>query len=999
MLMLDSSRTLIVEGITIFSDHADPEQFWYLPGPVQLGRRRDGQAALTFIKYKPAAVEAGVKGGGFLTFETDLRLDPQTERRIRSRLASLTGGRPRLAPAPFDEGTVQCIALNVQGSGGTVATPAGPGTFNAVETILGATMPSLHGHNTAAFSLTLSQEGVTILEQAFEQETMPVGVLYDLTYTGLRPALNVRITIDYERVYNHFSAAVEGQIYFLRGSIEAGLEFLKQTGAIKIEVKDFTGGEEQQERERWALDFLTEHLLSDWFEPTLTPGQLAGTPATPGGLPPLPGTPGTPGTNPPGGGSSNNPGGGTSTPPTPGGTPPTPGGTPPTPGGTPPTPGGTPPTPGGVPPTPGGAPPVIAAGVPAPAALTVQSREPDPTPPGFDIVHVPATSGTTETLTFPGGANPPTVRVDGQVRPLDPQRQLTLDVAPGTGHDIVVEHAASPATDETFELFFLYDYPQEAGFSSNPPSQSYLRYLANQPSPPDARFTGSQQPGGSPPGVRGADALRHWVQNRLASPRQVTIEGHASYENDDTPTKQQFNQRLSQRRIDIARGIIGTLATVNGTPVAHGHTQARNASPQRIGNPNDRVARITGRTAAGTPAVTIRARIERPEPQQPGPQQPGPQQPNPQQPNPQQPNPQQPQGAPPALSFKLKFIHQEERKTVSFEYDREEAVRRTYAPQGFFGLLARDIEDRDKHFVDVDLDDPFFRVLQVAVEAPIDFARIGLRSAQLALDYGTPADEDHRHADFLFEPEDQADKRFETFLNDRRDTTYRYAVQYHFDPGSGWDGRRFSYELPPRQTEDRTLLLNPFENLGFLEVGVFPRQIDAEIVESVDVHLSYTYADGAVQEKTLTVEPASPPQSWKLRLEDPQARDYTYRLVHHLKDGTTREEGPFTTRATALAINDPFPAALEIDFIPLWIEEPRMVFLDLEYEDPDNNYRREHRFTLPGNQSEPLRVRIALFDPEKKAFRVRQTFVGKNNSLQRGPFVETTETLIAVSDV
>ena len=39
---------------------------------------------------------------------------------------------------------------------------------------------------------------------------------------------------------------------------------------------DFVGGEDQAEKERWALDFFKENLLRQWFEPTLTPGQVAG---------------------------------------------------------------------------------------------------------------------------------------------------------------------------------------------------------------------------------------------------------------------------------------------------------------------------------------------------------------------------------------------------------------------------------------------------------------------------------------------------------------------------------------------------------------------------------------------------------------------------------------------------------------------------------------------------------------------------------------------------
>ena len=106
---------------------------------------------------------------------------------------------PASPPRPFDSGTVKCVALNLQGPGGTVAPVGDDGRFIAVEQILGATVPSLFGNNTAIFSLTLSAEGATLLEAAFAQGATPIGVIYDLTFTAMQPALDVKITADFER--------------------------------------------------------------------------------------------------------------------------------------------------------------------------------------------------------------------------------------------------------------------------------------------------------------------------------------------------------------------------------------------------------------------------------------------------------------------------------------------------------------------------------------------------------------------------------------------------------------------------------------------------------------------------------------------------------------------------------------------------------------------------------------------------------------------------------
>ncbi|MFO5197479.1 hypothetical protein RCL06_24095, partial [Salmonella enterica subsp. enterica serovar Typhimurium] len=73
MLLLNSAKTITVDGVPVYPDNADPNQFWYLPSPVRIAvRDEDDRKAFTFIKYKPAVVEAGVKGGGFMMFETSL---------------------------------------------------------------------------------------------------------------------------------------------------------------------------------------------------------------------------------------------------------------------------------------------------------------------------------------------------------------------------------------------------------------------------------------------------------------------------------------------------------------------------------------------------------------------------------------------------------------------------------------------------------------------------------------------------------------------------------------------------------------------------------------------------------------------------------------------------------------------------------------------------------------------------------------------------------------
>lgn len=356
---------------------------------------------------------------------------------------------------------------------------------------------------------------------------------------------------------------------------------------------------------------------------------------------------------------------------------------------------------------------------------------------------------------------------------------------------------------------------------------------------------------------------------------------------------------------------------------------------------------------------------------------------------------------PGVVSLKLKFIRQEERKKMTFYYNRAEATRRTYAPQGFFGLMLGDLADKSSYFTEVDLDDPFFREFKVLAEVPIDFDRIGLASAQVALDYGDPANaQDHKHGDFVFRSDDKGPKDFTVFMNSTHDVEYTQQQQFHFSPDSGWDSDKFSIDLPAARTSDRTLFVNPYDVLDFIEIPVTPGDIDAGIITSTEVTLRAVGPAGFDQKKTFVVLPDSPAQVWRLRAPKPVApdtRSITFALKHHLKDGTVREQLPQELAASALVVHDPFDQALSIEFIPLFdVTTVKQVFIDVEYDDAANNYHRAERLDVPGGQTDNVKLRIALLDPKQKQFRFRYTVVGTNGDFRRLAFQTSDEEVVPI---
>lgn len=994
--MLSLERPLTVDGLTVFRDHADPNQFWYLPGPVALARRPGGEQAFSLIKYRPAVADGGVKGGGFAMIETTLQL----EDRLRSRILATVLGQPGvttpvLAAVPFEQGTVQCIALNLQGGGGAAAKAAPAGAFNAVEEILGTSVPSMDSSNRAAFNLVLSQEGATILEQAFTKGLAPVGVIYDLTYTALRPAVNVEITADYERIYQSFSASLEGQYMFFRAGIDAAFEKLKQDGAIDIKVINFTGEEDEKQQETWALNFFKDEILATWFAPTLTPGAITGgaadadplkdvvdfgktllgqdkpaeKPATPGATTPGTASPGTttPGATTP---AATSPGASTTAPATPS---------------------------------------------PAfqPATLT---PPPSGLPSGRAVTYTPATSGTRETITVTGAGA--VVKVEGAATALNANGQFSVDVTGGQQKRIEVTWPAT-TKEEIFHLFFDFDKPAAAGWASNPPSAAYRAYVAGGAFPAgqdDARFkTASGVSDGTPAGtvrpwtpatVQGADRLTAWL-NTLATPKVVQVHGHASYEQSPQagtghailpePERRDYNMRLSMRRSDVAVGIVGRAGVTLSTPAqSHGDADARGEPTNpATGDANDRVAKITGRVADAA-ASTYSGVLARPGSTDPGrPTEPTkPTDPKPTEPT--KPSTPSTPNTPAAASLKLKFVHQEERKKVTFRYNRTEAVKRTYAPQGFVGLLIDDL-DKSKHFLEVDLNDDFFRKLEISAEAQLDFARIGLTSAQAAIDYGKPSDADHVHKDFVFRPGDTGPKAFSAFLNAKHETEYTVVKEFSFDPGSGWEGAESNYSFPAERTADRALVVSPYDQLDFLEISIVPGDMDAAVLDSSEVRIEIRGPGRFRRRKAVTLTPTSAAAVWKVRVprsSDADPRRIAFSARHRLKDGTIRDAAEVETPAGDIVVHDPFPEALDIVFIPTFdATQMRQAFIDVEYEDPANSYRRVERLEAAANQTENLRLRMALMDPRQRKFRYRFTFVSAGG-LQQGPFIEAEETLI-----
>ncbi|KAM3102046.1 hypothetical protein ACKFKF_05800 [Phormidesmis sp. 146-12] len=264
----------IIEGVSLFSDHADPLQYYYLPMMPKLTTIADsvtGQKIpqIQLIKYRGKA-----GNGGFLNFDVNIGVEEATLEKIRGKLRQMAGlnQAPRLAPVPLVDGTVRLLLFGKQ-TGDTAAPNSTTPQF--VLKIDQAAKPSLYGDNQAAFSVALDQYGVTVMEKALQGEMSPIGIVYSLDYLALRPAYSVRLKVDWDRVQKHLDEHFGIDAIFVSVDIDKAVDELVEKRAIVLEADTFIPeGEDESAvlgRRDQAVNEVREMILDAFFKPSIDP--------------------------------------------------------------------------------------------------------------------------------------------------------------------------------------------------------------------------------------------------------------------------------------------------------------------------------------------------------------------------------------------------------------------------------------------------------------------------------------------------------------------------------------------------------------------------------------------------------------------------------------------------------------------------------------------------------------------------------------------------------
>ncbi|KAM3112543.1 hypothetical protein [Phormidesmis sp. 146-33] len=264
----------IIEGVSLFSDHADPLQYYYLPMMPKLTTIADSVTGQKIPQIQLVKYRGKAGNGGFLNFDVNIGVEEATLEKIRGKLRQMAGlnQAPRLAPVPLVDGTVRLLLFGKQ-TGDTAAPNSTTPQF--VLKIDQAAKPSLYGDNQAAFSVALDQYGVTVMEKALQGEMSPIGIVYSLDYLALRPAYSVRLKVDWDRVQKHLDEHFGIDAIFVSVDIDKAVDELVEKRAIVLEADTFIPeGEDESAvlgRRDQAVNEVREMILDAFFKPSIDP--------------------------------------------------------------------------------------------------------------------------------------------------------------------------------------------------------------------------------------------------------------------------------------------------------------------------------------------------------------------------------------------------------------------------------------------------------------------------------------------------------------------------------------------------------------------------------------------------------------------------------------------------------------------------------------------------------------------------------------------------------
>lgn len=287
-------------------------------------------------------------------------------------------------------------------------------------------------------------------------------------------------------------------------------------------------------------------------------------------------------------------------------------------------------------------------------------------------------------------------------------------------------------------------------------------------------------------------------------------------------------------------------------------------------------------------------------------------------------------------------------------------------------------------FKEINLDDDFFKLLQVRIHCNANFADDPVYSVKVHITYGTFT------ADYLF-TDSATTQTFQQFVDPNLGRKYKYWAEVNYKNSDK------TLKTPEIETDETQLVLSVVD-MGYLKTDVWAGSFNWDVVDSAQVHIRYSDDSNNVPmaEDVMLLNSGNRKATYKRTIFAPVTNPYQYMVQFFLKDGQHVQYDWKDERTSLLLVNDMFEDHLAVTFIASGgFDKISKIVVDADYEDTAHSYHSQKTFQLTQNADSQLWL-TPLWKGAPTQFRYRSLVVYTDGHSEQGDWITKTGSMTIV---
>jgi len=249
-LLSESAALNSGSALTLYPDHQDPTKFYFMPNSSKIGR--DSKNVPTFsLTYYGLDDPKATDSGGFMVYVGRLTSDTDQSAAIDNFLKSHPGAG--VAVLPIVESTIDLTST------------AGSAALSPLYSEFNFSQKGGRAEDEIGINAMLTRIGAKVMKASLLKEA-GASMKWDMCYKvqGLGPAMDGEITVNMNRVYDHFAATASAGGFWWRASINVEIEKLVKSKDVSWVINGGDAKDEDYIREA------TQTIVERMFKPELT---------------------------------------------------------------------------------------------------------------------------------------------------------------------------------------------------------------------------------------------------------------------------------------------------------------------------------------------------------------------------------------------------------------------------------------------------------------------------------------------------------------------------------------------------------------------------------------------------------------------------------------------------------------------------------------------------------------------------------------------------------